>query len=413
MVATFASAKQFVVVGKEVTQGTAVAGTATIPVEKFEPEDKPVWLDDKAIRGSMVDSYGRQLGVVKTDFSMSGPCFADTLPWLLANIFGDVAYTGGTPTGSALGPLTVAATAGVTSVLALTSASGVAPGTVLSVDTAGLQETVTVLSLVSLNATLTAPVKFSHTTSATVTAVTAPWNVACSTQNSNASQGQPGSHTFTHYQGTPAGTFARSYPGACLSELNLKWNAETQLFQYDAKGSSWPSVIAAATPTAAPSAVTPVASWRGILGIAGPATGGTLVSNVLDGEINIKRVIEPVFTTQNSQNPYVIQRGAISISGKLNFIATSEVPYTTMLNNTQPQLQLILANGAAGAAAASTQIDINQAAYETSKLNTGKAAIGYDVTFMAEANTVNAGISGGYSPGKVTVSNAVAPNTYI
>src|SRR6267142_681597 len=75
MVATFASAKQFILIGKEVTQGTAVAGTSTIPVEKFEWEDKPVWLDDKAMRGSMVESYARQTGVIKTDFSMSGPVF--------------------------------------------------------------------------------------------------------------------------------------------------------------------------------------------------------------------------------------------------------------------------------------------------------------------------------------------------
>ena len=93
MVNTFASAKQFVLVGKETQQGTAVAGTATIPVEKFDPEDKPVWLDDKALRGSMVESYGRQEGVIKTDFSMSGPVFGDTLGWLLGNLLSDFDFS--------------------------------------------------------------------------------------------------------------------------------------------------------------------------------------------------------------------------------------------------------------------------------------------------------------------------------
>lgn len=410
MVNTFASAKQFILVAKETQQGTAVPGTATIPVEKFDPEDKPVWLDDKAMRGSMVESYGRQQGVIKTDFSMSGPVFGDTLGWLLGNILGDVSYTGGTNAGSST-TTTGALTAGVTTVVPVTSATGIVPGTVLAIDTAGLLELVTVLSVVTLNVTLTAPVQRSHLTAATVQPVTAPFVSAFSTLNSG--QGQPISHTFTHYQGPVATVGARVYPGSCLSDLTLKWNAETQLLTYDAKGMSWPSAPAGSTPTSAPSTVTPIPSWRALLGIAGPATGGTLVKTVTDGEIVFKRALEPVWTTQNSQAPYVIQRGPVSVSGKLNFIAADETPYTTMLANTQPQLQLVIDNGGAGAALVKMQVDCQNAAYETAKPNFGKAAVAYDVTFMGEANTTNAGASGGYSPAKVSLTNAVAPQTYV
>lgn len=412
MVATFASAKQAVLIAKESVQGTPVtAGAATIPIEKFEWEDKPVWLDDKAYRGSMVESYGRQEGVIKTDFSMSGPVFLDTLGFLLSNTLGDISYTGGTPTGPALGPLTVAATAGVTTVLALTAATGVVAGTVLQVDTAGLLENVTVLSLASLNATLTAPVKFSHTTSAAVTAVVAPFNSAISTLNSG--NGQPGSHTIQHSFGPPATSGTRVLAGACLSEVTLKWNAETSLLTYDAKGSAWPSTVAGSAPTPNPSAVTPVASWKGVLGIAGPASGGTQVKTVMDGEFMIKRVLEPIFTTQNSQSPYIIQRGAVSATGKLAFVAIDETPFTTMIANTQPQLQVVLSNGLAGTSLASITINCTNAAYETSKPNFGKAAVAYDTTFYAVANTTDAGSSGGYSPIKVTLANAVAPYTYL
>src|SRR5258706_218546 len=127
--------------------------TATIPVDKFEAEDKPVWLDDDAIRGSMVKTYGRQPGVIKTEFAMSGPT---------------------------------------------------------------------------------------------------------------------------------------------------------------------------------------------IRGIGGPASGGTLVKTVMEGEITFKRELDVVFTGQLSQNPYIIQRGPVTVGGKLRFIAADESPYTTMLLNTQPQLQWIL-----------------------------------------------------------------------
>ena len=331
---TFSSFKQFLGVAKETSQGTAVPMTATIPIEKIETEDKPVWLDDKALRGSMVEAYGRQQGVIKTDFSFSGPVFGDTLGYLVGNILGDITTTG----------------------------------------------------------------------------ASAPFTHAISTLNS--AQGQPTSHTFTHYQGTPATFGARYYPGSCLSELTLKWNAETQLFTYDAKGSSWPSSITAATPTSAPSTVTPLASWRATLGIGG-TVGTNQVKTITDGEITIKRALEPVFTAQNVQTPYIIQRGAVSVTGKLNFIAADESPYLNMINNTQPQFQLIIGNGLVGATQIQVQIDAQTAAFATAKYDAGKAAVMYQTTFDAIANTTNAGTSGGYSPAKVTLTNAVTSGTYV
>lgn len=331
---TFATAKVFVGVAKETTQGTPVAMVATIPVDKFDAEDKPVWLDDQAIRGSMVEIYGRQQGVIKTEFTISGPAFGDTLGWLVGNLMGDLTTTGTTP---------------------LTHAFSVL----------------------------------------------------------NSGTGQPTSHTFTQFQGPPASVGTRQFPGACLSELTLKWNAETQLLMYDAKGSCWPSVIPGATPTSAPSTVTPWASWRSILGIGGPASGGTQVKTVMEGEITLKRKLDMAFTGQLSQNPYIIQRGPVTAAGKLRFIAADESPYTTMLGNTQPQLQWIVDNGVAAGGQVQVKVDCQNAAYATSKPDWGKNAVQYDATWDAIANTTNAGASGGVSPAKVTLINSVASGTYL
>lgn len=409
MVQTYASAKQFLGIAKEVTQGTPVAMTATIPIEKFEPEDKPVWLHDKALRGSMVDAYGMQQGVIKTDFSMSGPVFGDTLGWLLGNILGDVAPTGTTTTPT--GTLSAGSAAGATSVSASVS---IPASTQIQIDTGNLAEVVTTSGAPTGTGPYTIPVpalRYAHASGVAITAVTTPFTHGFAVLNSG--QGQPTSHTLTHFQGPTATVGARQFPGACLSELTLKWNAETELFMFDAKGECWPSVVPGATPTSAPSTVTPIASWRGLLGIGGPASGGTLVKTVTDGEITIKRALEPVFTTQNVQTPYVIQRGPVDVSGKLSFIAADETPYTTMLNNTQPQLQLIVGNGQTGANLVQVQVDCQNAAYETAKPEFGKAAVGYQATLIGVANTANAGPSGGYSPGKVTVTNSIAPGTYI
>lgn len=406
----YPSGRQFVTLGREVTPGTPVAGTATMIVEEFKPADKPVWLDDKGWRGSMAEIYGRQEGVIKTEFSMKGACFLDTLPFLLSNIFGDISYTGGTTTGS---PTTTTGilTAGTTAVIPVTSATGITTGVVLAIDTAGLLELVTVLSVASLNVTITAPVTKTHASGVAVQPVTGPFSNAFSLLNTGSAQ--PSTMTLTHYLGPTATTQARAYPGACLSELNLTFNAETMLFTYDAKGNSWPSVPAAALPTPNPTAIAPIASWRALLGIGGPATGGTLLKYISDGAINIKRQLDVVFTAANQQVPYDIVRGTLGVAGKLNFVAVpDESQLLNMLNNTQPQLQLVLDNGQASTAHGIIQVDCQSAAYMDFIPETGKAAVGYAGGFDAIANTTNAGSSAGYSPAKVTVLNNVAPQSY-
>lgn len=417
-VGTFASAKQFVGIAVEPAPGTPVAMTTTIACDKFDWEDKPVWLDDTSWTGSMVGTRGKQAGVIKTDFSMSGNVYGDTIGFLLRNILGDVTYTGGTNAGSST-TTTGILTAGVTAVVPVTSATGIVTGTVLAIDTAGLLELVTVLSVAANNVTITAPVTKTHASGVTVQPVTAPFNSKFSVYNGG--NGQPVTHTLTHFQGTPSGTGARVFPSACLSDLTLKWNAETALFTYEAKGSSWPSQIAGATPTAAPSVVPPIASWRAIMGVAGPASGGTLVAVATDGEIAIKRKLDPMYTAQNSQAPLIIQRGEVDVTGKAKFIAvnssfttsaSAEQAYLYMLNNTQPQMQLVLDNGVAGAGDIKHTINHQSAAFTAAKFDGGKDAIMYDCEFQGIPTTTDAGASGGISPIAYTLANAVPPQTY-
>jgi len=332
---TFPSAKVFVGGAKETTPGTPVAPVFTLPLEKFEPEDKFTWLIDKALRGSMVDEYGVQQGVSRSEFSMSGPWFGDMGGYLLNNLLGDLTTTG----------------------------------------------------------------------------ASAPFTHAFSLLNSGG--GQPGTLTFTQWQGLPATNLARQYAGACLSELILKGNAESELVMFEAKGMGWASVIAGAIPTSSPTTAQPMASWRSVLGLAGPASGGTQVKTIGSWELTISRKLKPYYTGQNSQNPFIIQRGAVTVAGKLAFtVPADESAYLYMANNTQPQFQWIISNGLTLGAALQLQVDCQAAAFDTTKLNFGSEAIGYESTFKAVANSTNAGASGGVSPVKVTLQNAVAAGTF-
>jgi hypothetical protein len=409
-VTTFTSVKQYLGIATEATQGTAVTTpTATIPFTKFEPEDKPVWLDDKALRGSMAELYNKVEGVIKTDFLLSGPVYGDSLPYLLANVFGDNSAQGAVGTSTTT---TGTNSAGSTS-LTVTSGTGIANGNILNVGTtAPNQEIVKVLSGGGTTTlTLTTALRYTYAAGQNVSVATAPYTRQYSLLNSG--QGQPVSHTFLHFQGPAATTSTRVYAGACLSELNLKFNAESNLFEYDAKGSCYPSTIDGTIPTNSPSAIQAIAPWRGVLGVAGPASGGTKVVTVTDGEILFKRTLEPIFTVQGSQSPYFIQRGPLAVTGKLTFVAADETAYLNMIQNTQPQIQFLLDNGLAGAADITVTVDMQKCAFTAAKYNASKVAVRYDVTFEAVANTTNIGASGGFGPATCTVKNAVDITQYV
>lgn len=334
----YPSAKQFIGLAKEVTQGTAVTPiTATIPVAKFDPKAVFTWLDDKTFRGSMTEQAGLIQGVAIEEWTISdSPAFFDTLPYFVNNILGDITDSGAAPVSHAMSTL-------------------------------------------------------------------------------NSGTGQPGSLTLVDWQGPPsASNFARVYPGACCSELVMKGNAESTMVLWSAKGLAWPSSVIGSPPTAATSADTPQAGWRTLMGLAGPASGGTQVKTCREWEITIKRQLKAEYTLQGSQNPYVIFRGTVTVEGKLMFSVPADESNTVtyLVSNTQPQLQLVTDNGLAAGSQRNLQIDTKKAAWLTSDINRGAEAVGYDVTFKGIDNSTNAGASGGLSPIMVTVLNNTAAATY-
>lgn len=412
--ATFAPAKQFLGIAPEAIQGTPAAMTSTILVTEVKPSDKPTFLEDKAWRGSMGDDAFNLIPGVKTaDIQVTGPVFGDTFPFWLKNILGDFSVTG-TPTGSGATTLAAQANAGATS---MSSTASIPAATLLQVGSGATAEIVTTGTPTGSGpytipiATPAGGLQFQHANSQPLTPVLAGGPFTYVTSLLNSGSGQPTSHTLTHFLG-PNSTGARQYPGFVANELDLKFNVESELLSYDVKGVSWPSVIPGAAPVAAPGTTLPVASWRTTIGIGGTAIGSP-VNTVTDGEINIKREATPIFTATGVQTPYIIQRGGLSVEGKLNFSAVSdESALLYMLNNTQPQIQIITTNGLSGAAAITVQVDMQVAAFNSADPDTSKTAVGYQNAFKALFNTTNAGGSGGMSPIKVSVTCAIPPGAF-
>jgi hypothetical protein len=402
----FPVSEQFVNIARETTPGTGVLGTVTVPVTSFQPEDKPVWLPDEAWRASMAKEYDLLQGPIWTETSFGGPAYGDTIGALFYNILGDNTALG---TAAAPSTTTTGSNAAGSTTITVTSGTSFTVGMQIQVGVSTLAEIVTVLSGASTSITLNAatPLRFTHAATAPVTNTTGPYTNNFSLLNGG--NGQPPSHTFVQRTQIPgSGNFLSvMYPYGCLSKLTLNGKADG-LFTYSATMASYFHQYPPSAPVAGISAVRAQPNWRSLVGIAGPASGGTLVSDIMEWEIEITRVVDPVVTADGSQNPYVMARGTVTATAKLSFQpALDETALTYMLNNTQPQMQILFSNGLSSTSNVTYTINSHLTAFDTAKLTENSALFGYDVTAKLIANTTDssASNSGGYTPLSIVLVN--------
>lgn len=416
----FPVSERFVGIARETAYGTPVNPAVTIPLTTFLPQDKPVWVVDEAWRAAMAGEYDLIQGPIWTETSFGGPVYGDTIGHLLYNILGDYtqAATATTPSTT----LTAAAAAGATT-LTVASGSSFTIGMEIQVyqaSSSGPAEIVTVASGASTSITLNTatPLRFAHASGATVTNTTVASGTYTNTfsllnstigTGGNQQSGQPPSHTFTDRTQVPgtSNNLAVQYAFGCVSTLTLTGSAQG-IFMHTGSMTSFSHAYPSAAPTASISSVRATPNWRSTVGINGTVAAAA-VNDLTEWEFTLTRVVEPIPTTDGTQQPYTIARGKFTGTAKLTFQPSiDETALTYMLNNTQPQIQLIYSNGLPTATNITYTININLGAFETSNINESSPLFGYDVTAKLIANTANVGWSGGYSPISVAVNNAVA-----
>jgi len=396
----FPESQEWVGIARELIAGTGVSPVVSIPADKMEPDEKPVWLEDKGLRGQMTTEFGLIQGTESADFSLNGPVYIDTIGHLLFNIFGDYSATGSSPTHATTftAPLALGATSGT-----LTTSTGYAIGSICQIDTAPIAEVVVLTGLAGANATwANNPCRFAHTGTPAVSIVAAPFTHTFALLNSG--YGQPVTHTLTFHQGISATYFARQYAYFCASEIAFTANA-TGLFSHTTKGMSFLGAIPSVAPVNTFDTALAQAAWETKIGIGGPAAGGTLISDVEESGITLTRTAKPIWTAANQQAPFIIARNELNVGGSFKELAQSEQPMLNMLNNVQPQIQIIISNGLTGASLLSATFNLQQAAYDTAKLSSN-GVIEYDVSFKAIANSTNVGGSAGLGPATVILQNA-------
>jgi hypothetical protein len=393
----------------ESTYGTPATAVTYLPVNGApKPNDKQKMDPDKGLRGSMGVDYGLQLGVYDTEYDFDGNIFVDTIGYPLAGILGDVAYTGGTNSGTATTTTAQLIAGGTPQSVAVASATGIVPGTVLAVDTGALLELVTVASVSGLNVTMTRFFRKDHASGVAVQPVVAPFTTTFALLNSgvgpaSVGQGQPPSYTLTDWYGVNG----RQYPGAVFSECNIKLVADG-LLTFTAKSLAQPSVsLAGVKPVATYSTIKPLSGFSGAITFGSPLTSPDNLT-VMTANIDIKRKVDSVHTIDGTAGPYAIFGGGLSVTGKMTVVMESDAQLTAYLNNSQPSLNI----NYTPAAGQQLQFNLNNVGYTAVVVGRSKDYVEADITYTGIFNATNAGASGGYSPIKVTLQNAVAPGLY-
>lgn len=236
----------------------------------------------------------------------------------------------------------------------------------------------------------------------TTTGSSAPYTHAIALKNSVGSSGdaQPKSLTITDYYSANT----RQFPGCQLREIALNFNADGML-DYAAKLMGYPSATTSA-PAPSFSAVVPTQVWTGTVTI-----GGSTISNSQTGTITLTRKAEPVYGISNTQSPFSVFLGSLSVTGKITFIMESDTELTRYLSNTQPAITF---NWSQGAGSTATQIAFTatKSAYKVAMVERGKDYVEVSVDFESLGNTTDAGATAGYSPIKFTLQNAKPSGTY-
>jgi hypothetical protein len=232
----------------------------------------------------------------------------------------------------------------------------------------------------------------------TTTGASAPYTHAFAVLNNGT--GQPG--TYTLNDNYVAGN--RQYASAKFSELGFKFT-DDGLLTYSAKTTTYGSVAASA-PVTSFTGVPPMVGWQGTVTIGGVAQAG-----VIDGEVTIKRNVTVINAIDGSQNPASLWSGPVQVDGKATLIMEDDTQLTNYLTNAKPSVEFLFSAGT-GAAAVQLKLHMTKCAISAADITRGKDYIEVPITWTALSNTTDVGTSGGYSPIKVTVQNAVISGTY-
>jgi len=197
----------------------------------------------------------------------------------------------------------------------------------------------------------------------------------------------PYTHTFSFASSPPSFSFTDDNPvqnyeyrGAMLSEFGLTFNAAEGLLTWTLSfiGKDRTKV------TYGPPTETTNAPFRGWMTKA--SLGGTVVDDVIEGEITISREVTPQFTATASQFPDKAYAGVIEVTGRLTLRFEADSDIDRYFNKAQEAVELSWEYGTAG------QPGHKKLVFSADKMDFGEGPVEIDRTgtFMTLAYSMRA-----------------------
>jgi hypothetical protein len=220
---------------------------------------------------------------------------------------------------------------------------------------------------------------------------TGPYVHAMSVLNSGTFQ--PPSYTLVDYNGFEA----RSFPGSKFNSCQLTYSADGLVtHSTQAQGLASTSVT---TPTVSFSSVPATAAYKTVVKVGGSTT--TLVESA---QLTLTRPTNPIIALNNSTSPTAIWSGPVSLNGTLTALFEDDSFLTPMLAGTSTAVELSTTD------TSSNILDIKGTAGLFTNAPITRNSNGWmeiTLTVSSTANTTDVTTAGGgYSPGKVTLTNS-------
>jgi Phage tail tube protein len=190
----------------------------------------------------------------------------------------------------------------------------------------------------------------------------------------------------------------RAWPGTQLSEVKLTIDPDGNI-TYTASGMGFPDATAS-TFVPAFTSLLPMQGWRMTC-----ALNGTTIQPV-SMEVTLSREVNAVKTANNSQSPFAIWVGKLTVDVSGNFVAENTSHVIAFAADTQGVLSITGTRGA-GATTETLTFLASKAAYNSVEKDRGNDWIEYALELHAHHNSTDVGTSAGYSPCKLTLVNAL------
>jgi hypothetical protein len=216
----------------------------------------------------------------------------------------------------------------------------------------------------------------------------------------NSGNAQPRSLTITDADPVQA----RAYPSMLMTDLSVTIDA-SQALTYSSTMIGFNSGTVG-QPTGAFSTLQMIPGW-------GPQVtiGGTFTPTLINATIDLKRSGTVDQTVDGNQYPYAIFVGPLDATGKFTIVYEDESQFLSYLNGVKPSLDFNFTRGV-GAALEQVKYHSSQVTYTVGQKTINNDQMQVDITWEADAVAADAGASGGFSPCKWTLQNALPANTF-